>query len=414
MAQPAPIANPIALHPHPGAPNVNNQTYAAAHQALTNFGAIANPNNMQLRTAVRALINVLDRTIYDSELVRHQDSTASWAAVQGLIAAIQAAPAAPGPQINNIKVALPEPFKGSKDRARYFLRDVLMYYATLQQHNPARQFTDEEKILTALGLCQDKAAQWASELKNDFLGPQPRPARVSDWNIFRQEFERRFADPDEPATLRKRIQEIRQTKSVAEFLDEWKDLITRKGYTDDDAVKDLFLERIKERVLREMISRGMPNDLEGVYDLARRIDHSQFMAISSAKKKEGQDQTQTQATNTTQRRNATPAATIGANAAVKAEPVNRIRGKISLEEKNRRRANGLCLYCAQAGHFAANCPQRTVNNVDESQASDDTASSVNNISSTASSTIITPSYTTSVARPLMPLKEDEYYYDQDF
>ncbi len=38
------------------------------------------------------------------------------------------------------------------------------------------------------------------------------------------------------------------------------------------------------------------------------------------------------------------------------EPMQMGRSRLSLEEKRRRRNEGLCLYCGAAGHIAAQCP----------------------------------------------------------
>ena len=43
----------------------------------------------------------------------------------------------------------------------------------------------------------------------------------------------------------------------------------------------------------------------------------------------------------------------------------RRRGPLSDEEKQRRRANRLCLYCGGLGHIAINCPDRPKHQVNQ-------------------------------------------------
>ena len=43
----------------------------------------------------------------------------------------------------------------------------------------------------------------------------------------------------------------------------------------------------------------------------------------------------------------------------------RRRGPLSEEEKQRRRANRLCLYCGGPGHIAVNCPHRPKRQVNQ-------------------------------------------------
>ena len=47
----------------------------------------------------------------------------------------------------------------------------------------------------------------------------------------------------------------------------------------------------------------------------------------------------------------------------------RRRGPLSEEEKQRRRANRLCLYCGEPGHIAVNCPHRPKRQVNQITAS---------------------------------------------
>ena len=47
----------------------------------------------------------------------------------------------------------------------------------------------------------------------------------------------------------------------------------------------------------------------------------------------------------------------------------RRRGPLYEEEKQRRRANRLCLYCGGAGHIAVNCPHRPKRQVNQIVAS---------------------------------------------
>ena len=49
----------------------------------------------------------------------------------------------------------------------------------------------------------------------------------------------------------------------------------------------------------------------------------------------------------------------------------RRRGPLSEEEKQRRRANRLCLYCGGPGHIAVNCPHRPRRQVNQIVASSD-------------------------------------------
>ncbi|KAI2647803.1 Transposon Tf2-6 polyprotein [Labeo rohita] len=109
----------------------------------------------------------------------------------------------------------------------------------------------------------------------------------------------------------------------------------------------MFLHGLADRVQREIYALELPADLNGLIDLALRVDARLSRAerrCLPARLPPGEG----------------PPARASGNDAVGLfqdhEPMQVGRARLTREERERRRSHGLCLYCGAAGHFAFSCP----------------------------------------------------------
>ncbi len=108
----------------------------------------------------------------------------------------------------------------------------------------------------------------------------------------------------------------------------------------------MFLHGLADRIQREMFARELPTSLDGLIDLALRVD-SQLQQRD-------------------QRAHHQPWSPIPDYSPVEpgrtvshlsdSEPMQVGRARLSRVERERRRARGLCFYCGASGHFLDECP----------------------------------------------------------
>jgi hypothetical protein len=114
----------------------------------------------------------------------------------------------------------------------------------------------------------------------------------------------------------------------------------------EEAQWDMFLHGLADRVQNEIYALDLPTSLNGLVDLALRVDARLTRSERRTLHSRVPEGTENQRSS-------------GGNAVSPTydhEPMQVGRARLSREEKERRRSQGLCLYCGAAGHFAYSCP----------------------------------------------------------
>ena len=113
-----------------------------------------------------------------------------------------------------------------------------------------------------------------------------------------------------------------------------------------EAQWDMFLHGLADRVQREIYALDLPPSLNGLIELALRVD-----ARLTRMERRG-------LFNTPSRGPADGRFSGGdvVSPTYDHEPMQVGRARLSREEKDRRRSLGLCMYCGGAGHQAHTCP----------------------------------------------------------
>ncbi len=143
----------------------------------------------------------------------------------------------------------------------------------------------------------------------------------------------------------RRLADLRQgERSVSDFSIEFRTLAAECKWN-EEAQWDMFLHGLADRIQGEMFSRELPTSLDGLIDLALRVDS----------RLQQRDQRDHQSLPVTQ-----DYLPIESGRTVShrsdSEPMQVGRARLSREERERRRKGGLCLYCGASGHFLVVCP----------------------------------------------------------
>ncbi len=199
---------------------------------------------------------------------------------------------------------------------------------------------EESKVAFVLTLLSDKAALWGTAVWENqdnccssFLALSTEMRRVFDRAVAGREAARLLAD-------------LRQGDgSVSDYSIQFRTLAA-ECHWNEEAQWDMFLHGQADRVQREIYILDLPRSLNGLVELALRVDARLNRVTQRARSNRPQYPTEDPRTN-------------GGNAVSPVfdhEPMQVGRARLSREERERRRSQGLCLYCGKAGHFLYSCP----------------------------------------------------------
>ena len=262
------------------------------------------------------------------------------------------------------KIGLPVKFDGTRSQFRGFLNQVRL---VIQMH-PSRYPTDASRVGLVGTLLSGSALAWFAPLL------EKESPLLNSFEEFISEFKACFGDTDSIRTAINKIRRLRQgdrpaSAYAADFRllaadIPWDDqaLMEQFRYGLRNDVKDLLLTFPEEpKSLTEAISRAVRCDNR----LFERRSERQFQMPRARS-----EPTYASVVAKPFPRESYNAPPVSTPTPMEIDTTRR-RGPLSEEEKQRRRANRLCLYCGGPGHIAVNCPHRPRRQVNQIVASSD-------------------------------------------
>ncbi|KAI2649857.1 Retrotransposon-derived protein PEG10 [Labeo rohita] len=234
------------------------------------------------------------------------------------------------PQLTNTehlpepRLPTPEPYAGEPKLCRAFLTKCSMFFSL----QPRTFATESSKVALVLTLLSGRAALWGTAV----WALSDEMKRVFDRAVVGREAARMLTD-------------LRQgNRMVSDCSIEFCTLAAECRWN-EQAQWDVFLHGLADRIQKEIFTLELPADLDGLIDLAHRVD-ARLQRLD-------QFCSNTQVSDFSA--NPVTASTNTVSPAFDQEPMQVGRARLSREERERRRAKGLCLYCGATGHFLANC-----------------------------------------------------------
>jgi hypothetical protein len=234
------------------------------------------------------------------------------------------------------RLPTPERYSGEPQYCRAFLTKCSMFFAL----QPQTFASEETKVALVLTLLSGRAALWGAAVWENqdpccysFQTLAAEMKRVFDRAVAGREAARRLAD-------------LRQgDQSVTDYSIEFRTLAV-ECHWNEEAQWDMFLHGLADRIQREIYALDLPKDLNGLIELALRVD-GRLQRVEQHSRRTLMPETFGPPR---VRESDTVSHTFDH------EPMQVGRARLSREERERRRSRGLCLYCGGTGHFINTCP----------------------------------------------------------
>ncbi|KAG1957249.1 retrotransposable element [Pimephales promelas] len=234
------------------------------------------------------------------------------------------------------RLPIPQTYNGEPSFCRAFLTRCSMHFAL----QPRTFIQEGSKVAFVLTLLTGKAALWGTAVWEN------QDPCCASFQALSAEMKRVFDRAVAGREAARMLAELRQEeKSVSDYSIEFRTLAA-ECHWNEEAQWDMFLHGLADRVQKEIYALDLPTSLNGLVDLALRVD----ARLSRVERRVPTNRA---------REGAESPRSSGGDAVSPVydhEPMQVGRARLSREEKERRRSQGLCLYCGAAGHFAYNCP----------------------------------------------------------
>lgn len=254
-------------------------------------------------------------------------------------------------------------FKGQASEVAGFLDDLDSAWQLMRQLR-----TDRDKTMFIVTRLADGAPRfWYNYIKIT------SPMLLDNYQGFIEAFKSRFEDPDLPRKYMLKLEKLTQTSSAALYAHTFVEYLSHVKWTDEHLKIVRFDQGLKPDLQRELLLVERPASLQHWIPRVIEVDNRMHALEASlrdlGKGKSSQSRhhdhrhdrnanaTRTVTATTSHAPTSTPAPAVPASNDVVPMEVDAMRrGPLTQQEKDRRRREGLCLYCGQSGHMISKCP----------------------------------------------------------
>jgi len=181
---------------------------------------------------------------------------------------------------NDLKPSLPPTFDGDRQKGKGFIHACQAYIRLRPD-----QFLDEQtKIQWAMTyMSQGRAQKWVGRIYHwESLPTNVGSDYFFDWDDFRSKFKTEFYPLHSDALATNKLEGtayFQGRRTVDDYLDDFRDLITESGYTDPKTIVVKFRRGLRPSIADAIatMASGRPDDLDpdAWYEAAIRIDQNE-------------------------------------------------------------------------------------------------------------------------------------------
>jgi len=228
---------------------------------------------------------------------------------------------------------------------------------------------DRQKINTAISFFEGLTLDWI----NPFLLMAPIPPILTDWSLFVKGLNDMFGDPNVPLNAARTLEHLSMAdnhlaqKYVIDFA-HWAPLT---GYN-EIALANMFYNGLPSRLKDKISETGRPSDFVGLRNLTLSLDRRywerQAELSRSPKTHQSTSSSQTGGKASEQKTQSNPPQSTSSTRQPSAPRQNskpqetkpsilNSAGRLTEEEKQRRKDNNLCAFCGASDHARPACPK---------------------------------------------------------
>jgi Retrotransposon gag protein len=253
---------------------------------------------------------------------------------------------------------VPDPPKYSGDRVG--LRPFLTHLK-LKLSSDSELFPNEQKKLAyTVGRLEGPAF--------NHLLPYVQSSGVNLENVtaLMEVLETAFGDPDRVGSAERALENLRQgNRDFATYYAEFSRLVADVDWNSEPAIRHALKRGLSLELKQELVHHDLPDTLNEFVRLCQKLDNRLRAFDAETRYRSSSRPTSRPALNPSQItapftapspiRAPQPAATSSSNPPIPMD-ISSNRRKLTPDERARRIAEGLCLYCGGAGHLVAHCP----------------------------------------------------------
>lgn len=277
-------------------------------------------------------------------------------------------PRSPTPA-GSFKIADPERFTGlDRKKLRPWIAHVRLKLAAER----ARFTTEQSKVAYALSYLSELAFQhYEPDILRGLEGPDA-PIHFQSLDALLQHLDSTFGDKGSENSALREITTLSQGSTAASTYYTKFTNITPYLSWEGTAFRDIFYKGLRDEIKDELIKSPLPSTLEELAVRAIEIDNRFYERRQEMRGTNNSGASRSFSTKSTSqgvrpRAHSAPSSTkspyhttTDVSGATPMEiDATAPRSRLSPQEKQRRKDNGLCLYCGHGGHFATRCPVKS-------------------------------------------------------
>src|SRR5271169_719881 len=273
-----------------------------------------------------------------------------------------------------LKVSKPPEFTGKTSEFKSFMSLCSLTF-TMQ---PRTYRSDEKKVLFMIAQFRGDALFWARQIVDNPNHPLRR-----DYDAFIEALNNLYLDRNARTVASQKLLRLRQTGSVSSYATKFQSLAAIVEFG-DNSLRDMFYDKLDSDIKDRLVMMEMAPTLKGLINQAITLDQRSYQrrledknSASSGTRRKTDAKPKADSTNskpqasrndsrTTSKPQSSSASSSKSGPSKSSVPSSshshsKPRGPLSDAEKRRRKAEGLCNYCGDLGHFADTCPHTPQN-----------------------------------------------------